>query len=94
MLLLPGEELHRQTSVGRAKELRRGMSATTPPSERAPAGVAAFFTPCLVLAATLATTLRQLGVPVGGWSFTVLLYLVLDFLSFRLVLGVRCMRQQ
>lgn len=46
-------------------------------------GVAAFLTPCLVLAATLATALRQLGLPVGGLSFTVLLYLALDFLSFR-----------
>lgn len=46
-------------------------------------GVAAFLTPCLVLAATLATALRQLGLPIGGLSFTVLLYLVLDFLTFR-----------
>lgn len=46
-------------------------------------GVAAFLTPCLVLAATLATALRQLGLPVGGVSFTVLLYFVLDFLTFR-----------
>ncbi|CAN0079411.1 unnamed protein product [Pylaiella littoralis] len=56
------------------------MSATPPP----PVGVATFLTPCLVLAATLATTFRQLGVPVGGWSFTVSLYLVLDFTLYRL----------
>lgn len=52
---------------------------------KASGGVSAFLTPCLVLAATLATALRQLGLPVGGVSFTVLLYLVLDFLSFRWV---------
>lgn len=46
-------------------------------------GVAAFFTPCLVLAATLATISKQLELPVGGASFTVFLYLLLDFLAFR-----------
>eukprot|EP00752_Nemacystus_decipiens_P007824 g6989.t1 len=52
-------------------------------SQAGTVGVAAFLTPCLVLAATLATALRQLGLPVGGLSFTVLLYLALDFLAFR-----------
>lgn len=47
------------------------------------AGALAFLTPCLIISATLALGLRQLGVPVGGVSFTVLLYLVLDFLAYR-----------
>lgn len=59
------------------------MGSRAPAPKRAPAGVAAFLTPCLVLAATLSTALRELGVPVGGLSFTVLLYLALDFLAFR-----------
>lgn len=52
---------------------------------KASPGVAAFVTPSLVLAATLATALKQLGHPVGGLSFTVALYLALDFLAFRCV---------
>ncbi len=59
------------------------MGSDAPAPKSPPAGVAAFLTPCLVLAATLATALRELGVPVGGLPFTVLLYLALDFLAFR-----------
>lgn len=46
-------------------------------------GAAAFFTPCLVLAATTATVLTQLGLPVGGLSFAVALYIFFDFLAYR-----------
>lgn len=61
------------------------MGSGAPAPKSAMAGVALFLTPCLVLAATLATALRELGFPVGGLSFTVLLYLALDFLAFRSV---------
>lgn len=60
------------------------MSATW---SKAPPGVSEFFTPCLVLAATVATALSQLGLPVGGLSFTIALYLVFDFISFRYEAG-------
>lgn len=53
------------------------------PRSKKPPGVAEFFTPCLVLAATVATVLSQLGLPVGGFPFTIALYLVFDFVSFR-----------
>lgn len=53
------------------------------PWSKPPSGVAEFFTPCLVLAATVATALSQLGLPVGGFPFTIALYLLFDFVSYR-----------
>lgn len=50
------------------------------------AGAAAFMTPCLLVAATVASILSQLGVAVtGGLSFTVGFFLLLDFLAYRSV---------
>lgn len=47
-------------------------------------GAAAFMTPCLLVAATVASILTQLGVAVTGCpSFTLGLFLMLDFLAYR-----------
>lgn len=54
------------------------MESKVPPTP----GAAAFLTPHLILAATLATVLSQLGLSLGFIS-TITLFLALDFLSFR-----------
>lgn len=49
-------------------------------------GASVFVTPCLLVAATLACSLSQLGVDLaGGLPFTVGLFLSLDFIAFRWV---------
>lgn len=49
-------------------------------------GASVFVTPCLLVAATLACALSQLGVDLAeGLTFTVGLFLLLDFLAFRWV---------
>lgn len=56
-------------------------------------GAAAFVTPCLLLAATVAAGLSQLGVTVAdGLAFTVVIFLLLDFLAYRygVLLGDLC----
>lgn len=50
----------------------------TPP----PPGAAAYLTPCLIFAATMATALSQLGLSLGGFTI-IALFIVLDFLTFR-----------
>lgn len=79
-MLVRGE---RDPLLGQLQERTMGCTGGATRSKAGAVGIAAFLTPCLVLAATLATALRKLGLPVGGLSFTVLLYLALDYLTFR-----------
>lgn len=46
---------------------------------------AVFFTPCLVIAATLATGLSQLGFSFGGFTATIALFIAFDFILFRYI---------